>query len=460
MADYNFRLQFLGAAGYVTGSRALIETPKTKFYVDCGLYQGPAYVEEKNYSFLNDQNLDVDAVILTHAHIDHSGLLPLLVKKGFEGKIFCTPATLDLLSVILPDAGRLNQEEFKHLSKKKIAEYRLTGPIYTEADAIKTLDYVEVIGFNLKKSFQDIQFEYHWAGHILGAAHAEIEIDGQSILFSGDIGPRKNLLHKDRDKPPQCDFVVMESTYGAHNHEKDDPWQKMIKVVKKCLQRKGMLIVPAFAIGRSQLVLYILYRLMKEKQIPSIPVFIDSPMATKATRMYLQYPDEIKKEIIDQGFYDFIQNGGIELVESTTDSKKINDLNGPGVIISASGMCHGGRVLNHLHNRLWDRRNIILFVGYQAEGTLGRILIEGTSRVKVLGDEIPVRASITSINSFSAHADFDGLIDWASNFRGSDIKKLFINHGEDESRQNLKKELSFIDDKKIEMPKSESVYYL
>ena len=301
-----------------------------------------------------------------------------------------------------------------------------------------------MIDFNLKKSFQDIQFQYHWAGHILGAAHAEIEIDGQSILFSGDIGPRKNLLHKDRDKPPQCDFVVMESTYGAHKHEKDDPWQKMIKVVKKCLQRKGMLIVPAFAIGRSQLVLYILYRLMKEKQIPSIPVFIDSPMATKATRIYLQYPDEIKKEIIDQGFYDFIQNGGIELVESTTDSKKINDLNGPGVIISAGGMCHGGRVLNHLHNRLWDRRNIILFVGYQAEGTLGRILIEGTSRVKVLGDEIPVRASITSINSFSAHADFDDLIDWASSFKGSDIKKLFINHGEDESRQNLKKELSTI----------------
>ena len=454
------RLQFLGAAGYVTGSRSLIEYNNTRVYVDCGMYQGPRYIEEKNYHPLETAPETLDAVILTHAHIDHSGLLPLLVKKGFQGKIYCTPATAELLQVLLPDAGRIQEEEFKFLSKKKIRDFELDGPLFNEDDAKKVFEFIVPIDFKTAGKIKDIEFTFYWAGHILGAAGVQVKAGEKTINFSGDIGPINSILHREREIPPPADFLVMESTYGKRKHENENIDKKFQKAVKSVIQRKSMLIIPAFAVGRTQLVLYVIYRLMRSGKIPELPVFIDSPMAAKATRIYMQYPEELQKNVVDEGFLEFLHSRQIKLIEAVEESKQLNYYNGPGILISASGMCHGGRIMHHLFNRMWDRRNFLLFAGYQAEGTLGRQILEGASRVKIFRREIPVRCSIDTINSFSAHADRVGLVKYAETYKASPPKILFINHGEDDSRDELKKQIRLGKDTRIELPKSEEVYYL
>lgn len=454
------RLQFMGAAGYVTGSRSLLEYGGTRIYVDCGLYQGPRYIEERNYEPLETDPKTIDAVILTHAHIDHSGLLPLLVKRGFVGKIFCTHATGELLKVMLPDAGRIQEEEFKFLSKKKIREFELNGPLFTEQDALKVIEYVQPCDYTVSYSIKNISFMFYWAGHILGGAGVRLQINGKSIVFSGDIGPINPILHREREIPPPSNYLVMESTYGLRQHEKENFEKKFIKAVMYILQRKSMLIIPAFAVGRTQLVLYVIYHMMKQNKIPEIPVFIDSPMATKATRIYMQYPNELRSNVLKEGFLQFLESKQIRLIEAVDESKRLNYYNGPGILISASGMCHGGRVMHHLFNRIWDRRNFLLFAGYMAEGTLGRQILEGTSHVRIFKREIPVRCSIDTINSFSAHADKKGLIQYAEHFKRDYPEIVFINHGEEDARQELKKSISFLKKSRIETPRHQETYYL
>lgn len=454
------RLQFLGATGYVTGSRTLLETENTRIYVDAGLYQGPRYIEDKNYQPLETEAKKIDAVILTHSHIDHSGLLPLLVKKGFSGPVFCTPATAELLEIMLPDAGHIQEEEFKFLSKKKVSEYNLNGPIYTREDAVKALGLLETVPFNTPHTFNEFTFEFGWAGHILGASHTHIAALGKSILFSGDIGPRHSIFHKLRDKPKPADYLVMESTYGNRLHEEENYRKKMEKAVKTVHKKKSMLIIPSFAVGRTQLILYVIFDLLNHGKIPQLPVYIDSPMATKATEVYTHYPEEIKEEIIKAGFLDFLHSNRIHLISEVGESKRLNYFNGPGILISASGMCSGGRVMHHLYNRLWDRRNLLLFVGYQAEGTLGRKIIEGAGRVRIFNREIPVRSQVQAINSFSAHADQRGLVLWAEQFKDNPPQRIFINHGEDDARETLAHKINFSDETEIEIPKNEAIYYL
>lgn len=461
------RLQFLGATGYVTGSRTLLETNQTRIYIDSGLYQGPSYVQDKNYSALETDPSTIDAVILTHAHIDHSGLLPLLVRKGFRGKIFTTPSTRDLLEVLLPDAAHILREDFKFLSKKKIRNYHLSGPLYEENDALKALELIHPVEFHVDHSFKDITFRFHWAGHILGAAYVYITINSNThkkttFLFSGDIGPRRHIFHNNREKPPEAQYVIMESTYGLRKHEKENYMNKILKSVEWIMRKKGMLIIPSFAVGRTQLVLYVLFKLWQLYPELKLQIFLDSPMATRATRIYMNYPHEIKNEIIHEGFLQFLNSRDIQYIENVGESKYLNYFNGPGVLISASGMCHGGRIMHHLYNRIWDSRNMILFVGYQAEGTLGRQILEGSNRVKIFDREIPVRAKIEKINSFSAHTDKRGLLAYAEDLENhpNSPEIIFINHGEDDPRYELKKSLAFMKKTNIEIPKSESTYYL
>ncbi len=456
----NLRIQFLGASGYVTGSRTLIETDKTRIYVDAGLYQGPKYVEEKNFLPLETDPSTIDAIILTHAHVDHSGLTPLLVKKGFKGKIFCTNSSRDLLEIVLPDAGHIQEEEFKFYSKKKILEHDLSEPLYTREHATQALSLVEPVKFHEKIKFRDIEFEFHWAGHIIGAAYLLLNAGGKTILFSGDIGPRHPIFHKRREQAPKADIVVMESTYGGRFHEHEDYTKKMLEAVGIAVRKKGMLLIPSFAVGRTQLILFVLFQMMKKHMIPELPIFIDSPMATKATRVYLQYPEELKQEVVDEGFLDFMQTDQIHLIDDVVGSKRLNYYNGPGIIISASGMCSGGRILHHLYNRIWDRRNVVLFVGYQAESTLGRRLMDGAQRIKIFGREVPVRAHIRKINAFSAHTDQNGLVEWvASTFRNENPEYLAIIHGEEESREKLSERLQFLTETKIVLPKHEETFY-
>ncbi len=460
------RLQFLGATGYVTGSRTLLETPRARIYIDSGLYQGPSYVQDKNYEALDLDASSIDAVILTHAHIDHSGLLPLLVKKGFAGVIYTTPATRDLLEVLLPDAAHILREDFKFLSKKKIRDFHLFGPLYDEEDVKKTLERVHPVEFAKEHQIKDMTFSFHWAGHILGAAYVHIKVEGESpktFLFSGDIGPRKHIFHNNREKPPRADFVIMESTYGMRRHEKENYMNKLRKSVEWIKRKKGMLLIPSFAVGRTQLVLYVLFKLWKLFPELKLQIFVDSPMATRATRLYMNYPHEIKQEIIHEGFMQFLQSRDIQYIEDVGESKYLNYFNGPGILISASGMCNGGRIVHHLYNRLWDSRNMVLFVGYQAEGTLGRQILEGANRVKIFNREIPVRTKLETINSFSAHTDKRGLEAFAKDLNAHETPPeiIFINHGEDEPRYELQKTLvSFMEHTKIEIPKSEAVYYL
>ncbi len=454
------RMQFLGATGYVTGSRILVETDHTRLYVDAGLYQGPSYVEERNFIPLETDPSRIHAIFLTHAHIDHTGLLPLLVKKGFRGEIFATPGTRDLLQILLPDAGRIQEEEYKFYSKKKIRDYELTGPLFTEEDALNTLSLIQAVPFNTPFPYRDFTATYYWAGHILGAAQLRLEALNRSIHFSGDLGPREPILHRPRENPLPADYVVVESTYGNRMHEEEDYTKKLEMAVQTILRRKSMLIIPSFAVGRTQLILYVLFKMMKDKIIPEVPVFIDSPMATRATQTYLAYPSEMLASIIKEGFFDYLQSRRIQMIEDVVDSKRLNYFSGPGIIVSASGMANGGRILHHLYNRLWDRRNVLLFIGYQAEGTLGRLILEGASRVKIFNREVPVRLEVDKINSFSAHADQEGLLEFIRLFQENEPKTLFINHGEDEARETLASKVLFFKNTRIEIPRFESTYYL
>jgi metallo-beta-lactamase family protein len=435
-------LTFLGAAGTVTGSQYLLESDRHRLLVDCGMFQGLKSLRVRNWARLPVHPASVTSVVLTHAHIDHSGLLPRLVANGLGGRIFCTAGTKDLCSLVLPDAARLQEEDARRANRGRYSKHTPALPLFTENDAIAALNRLQPFGFNRAMPVSpDLEAEFINAGHLLGSAYAKLhrrDGSGATILFGGDLGRYDRPILPDPDPGVECDVLLLESTYGDRAHAPDDGGAELARIVNETAERKGKLIVPAFAIGRVEEVLYWLKKLEDEGRVPVLPVYVDSPMALRAMQYYRDHAAELDPDIRPaRGQVCAFCTARFEPVESNRESQEIIDRRGPAIIISASGMATGGRVLNHLAAGLPDPRNTVLFVGFQAAGTRGRQLIEGAPQVKMFGQYVPVQARIERLDAMSAHADANEILRWLRTFpKAPGI--TYLVHGEPPAQVALK----------------------
>jgi metallo-beta-lactamase family protein len=439
----SIKLKFLGAAQNVTGSRHLLEANGTKILVDCGLYQERQF-RERNWEPFTCPPESLDAVLLTHAHLDHCGLLPKLVKEGFKGRIYCTAATAEIAQIILLDSAHLQEEdaEFKRKRHKREGREspRAVEPLYTTADAEACFPQFSSVKYKQPiKLASGIEATFCDAGHVLGSSIIKIKVskDGQdrTVIFSGDIGrPDRPIVH-DPTIVEQADYVLVESTYGDRVHEGPEDIKKMIaEVINSTKQAGGNIIVPSFALERSQELLYYINELLLEKAIPQLPVFLDSPMASRITKVFQKHG-----ELYDEEMNEFIRRKkspfdfpGLQMAGTSDESKAINHIKGTIMIIAGSGMCTGGRIKHHLVNNITKPENTIMFVGYQAVDTLGRRIVDGDEEVRILGQEYPVNARIARIHGFSAHADKVELFEWLSGLK-KPPKRVFVIHGESDS---------------------------
>ena len=403
-------LRFLGAAGTVTGSKFLLTVGDRRVLVDCGLFQGLKQLRLMNWQPLPVEAHEVDAVLLTHAHLDHSGFIPALVRDGFRGKVISTPGTQSLCRILLPDSGHLQDEESGYANAKGYSKHSPALPLYTEKDAWNSLDCFSPADFDTKVELGPITMQFLQAGHILGASLISVEINSQRrtrMLFTGDLGRPTHPILRSPAPPPAADVIVIESTYGDRIHDDAASLQRFEDAISKTLERSGVVIIPSFAVDRTEVILHNLARLREAGRIPRTPTFVDSPMALAALRIYeeaiAEGSPEIRADIArTKSFFDDQDLTEIKTVE---ESMRLNSMSGPMIIISASGMASGGRVLHHLKRRLPDRRNTVILVGFQAAGTRGRSLLDGASMVKMLGDYVPVAAEIVDVPAFSSHAD-------------------------------------------------------
>lgn len=429
------KIQFLGAAGTVTGSKYLIESGGKRILIDCGLFQGIKELRLRNWDALPIAPASIDAVVLTHAHIDHTGYLPLLVKSGFSGPIYSSSATRDLCRLLLPDSGRLQEEEAEYANRKGYSKHRPAKPLYTQEDATKALRLFRPISFEMSFDLPgSLSCHLRSSGHILGSAFVSISDGKTSITFSGDLGRPHDLVLKPPVWIEESDYLVVESTYGDRIHGNEDLLSQIEAVVCRAVSRKGVIVVPAFAVGRSQTFLYCLYRLIKEKRIPDVPVFLNSPMAESASGIFCEHLGE-------HGLSPEDCEGTCEVahyVTSAEESKGLNKRKGPMIIISASGMATGGRVLHHLKAFAPDPRNTIMLTGYQAVGTRGAALAQGAKTLKIHGEQVPVAAEIAMIHGLSGHADQGEIVGWMSHFKRPP-KRTFITHGDPDSAVALQK---------------------
>ncbi len=445
------KITFCGAAGTTTGSKHLIEVNGSRILLDCGLYQGRRSESiERNSHFPFDPE-KVDAVILSHAHIDHSGNLPHLCKKGFRGNIFSTPATRDLCSIMLPDAAHIHESDIAWLNRhRKKDDLPVLQPNYSREDAENCLRQFVTVGYDRPMPVADgVRLTFIDAGHVLGSAQVILDIsdhaDGQKkrLLFSGDIGRCDNDLLNDPADCDGVDYVIMESTYGGRRHEATaDSTEHLCQIIRRIQQRRSRLIIPAFAVERTQQLLFTLDGLRHENRIGSIQTFVDSPLAVKATEIFRLHVGELKPQAAQALFMrdDPFGFEGLRLIRGVEESKALNKIKGPAIIISASGMAESGRILHHLRQNIIDRDNILLFVGYCAENTLGWKLRSGFKHVTILGDEFPVHAEIETLDSFSGHADHDELLAWFKRI-GGPKKQVFLVHGEPQSTEALQRSL-------------------
>lgn len=427
------RLTFLGAAGTVTGSKYLVESGARRLLVDCGLFQGRKRLRERNWEPFSPEPASLDAVVLTHAHLDHSGYLPVVARCGFRGPVYCTVATRDLLRILLPDSARLQEEEAEFANRRRYSKHSPALPLYTLADAERALQLIQTVEWSTRVSpAPGLEFEFSPAGHLLGAASVRVVSASRSILFSGDLGrPDDPLMHPPA-APPAADWVVIESTYGDRRHPVVDAENELAALIKPVLQQRGIIVVPSFAVGRAQVLLHLLARLKARGVIEGVPVYLDSPMAKDAAHVYDYHRDEHRLTAAE---CDDIRSA-VRMVDSVEESKSLNRLTGPAILVSASGMATGGRVLHHLKVFAPDERNLILFAGYQVAGTRGATLLSGADAVKIHGEWVTVRAGVAQLQALSAHADGDQLVAWLGS-AASPPAQVFVTHGEPAAAETL-----------------------
>lgn len=440
------QITFMGAAQTVTGSFHLVETDSCRFAIDCGMFQGSKAIKEFNYKDFPIGPDSIDFVILTHAHVDHCGLLPKLVKKGFKGKIYCTKPTKDLLPYMLADSAHVQEAEVERKNRKAMRSGApLIEPIYDSTDAENAAALAVELKYNEKiKLHPEVTVRLRDAGHILGSAIVELWLleDGKTskVVFSGDLGQLNQPIINDPEKIEEADYIIMESTYGNRNHNQGlGRTKELSRVIHETMQQGGNLIIPSFALERTQDLLYDLFTLYKDGELdPKIDVYIDSPLAITATKIFQQsteFYDEESKVFLSQGENPLCLPN-LKFSMTQEDSMRLNEVHGNTIIISASGMCDSGRIKHHLKHNLWRPESTVLFVGYQAEGSLGRRILEGEKTVRIHGEEIQVKANIRSIEAFSAHADQTALINWLKNFKNIP-KEIILVHGEEDAQTKL-----------------------
>lgn len=461
-------ITFLGAARTVTGSRYLLETGTAKILVDAGLFQGLKDLRERNWHPFPIPPADLHAVVLTHAHLDHCGYLPRLVAQGFRGRVFCTPGTQDLCRIVLPDSGRIQEEDAANANQHGYSKHAPALPLYGEADAFRALGQLQPVGYDRPVPVAgDVDVEFINAGHLLGSSFARIRTGGQTIVFGGDLGRFDRPVLPDPTLVAEADYLLVESTYGNRVHEADDDGSRLASVIRETADRGGRIIIPAFAIGRVEELVFWIKRLEDERRIPVLPVFLDSPMAVEALSRYRERLNELDPELRPEhadgkaphGPGDHEERPEIRrrhaheerqicafctsrfrTVSTAAESKELTASKSPAIVISASGMATGGRVLHHLKAALPDARNTVLFAGYQAAGTRGRQLVDGQGTVKIHGELIPVRARVELLDSMSAHADAPEILRWLGGFNHAP-RRTFIVHGEPAAMEGLSRRI-------------------
>lgn len=437
------KLTFLGAAGTVTGSKTLISAANNHVLVDCGLFQGFKNLRLLNWTDFPFDVQNIDAVILTHAHLDHSGALPLLVKQGYRGPIYATGSTIQMCEIMLMDSAKLQEEEASFANRHHTTGHQPALPLYDSNDVKKTLRLFKTLNFN--RSFnvtEGISVRLRIAGHILGASSAEITAEGKTVLFSGDLGRADDKIMFGPEPIDHADFIVVESTYGDRAHDKSNPEDRFAEIVNRTVARGGIVVVPSFAVGRAQELLLALFHMKKRRLIPDLPVFLNSPMAIDMTEIYMRHCNEhrLSKE-------DCVGMGTVaKMVRTVEESRELDSIRYPSIIVSASGMATGGRVLHHIKALAPDHRNTILFAGFQAGGTRGARMVAGEKTIRIYGDDVPVNAEVATLEGMSAHADAGQVIDWLKT-APKQPQQVFLNHGEptasDTLRQRIKHELGW-----------------
>lgn len=439
----SIRLTFLGAVGTVTGSKYLLEADGARILVDCGLFQGYKQLRLRNWAPLPIDPGTIDAVLLTHAHIDHSGYLPLLVRNGFSGRIICTDATRDLCEILLPDSGYLQEKDAEFANRHGFSKHHPALPLYTQEDAERSLGQFAAVPFRRDVAVEGpVHARFLPAGHILGASIVEVTCAGRTIVFSGDLGRPDSATLPDPAPVRRADYLLVESTYGNRRHDDEDPEAVLAEIVTQTALQKGTVLIPAFAVGRTQTLLYHLARLKMQKRIPDLPIYLDSPMAIDASEIFRTHGEDHKltEEQCRKIF------AMVQYVREVEDSKALDRNRDPKIILSASGMATGGRVLHHLKYYASDPRNTILFAGFQAGGTRGDAMTSGAERVKIHGQYVPIRAKVANLQMLSAHADADEIMSWLGQFEAPPLM-TFVTHGEaaasDALRHRIEEELGW-----------------